>query len=98
MADADPATDKRLVEGAHGEPGRKRPESRGRRGHLCEAPGGERVVGQGVSPIVEVTHDQRRMRIGRPKEHVAQQPRHLPPPLPLGEAQVRIDQVQRPLG
>ena len=47
-----------------GEVGRERAEPRPGRGHLVEPVAGERAVGQGVAPVVEVADDQGR-QVGR---------------------------------
>ena len=90
----DRPTHKRLVERPDRQPGRKRAKPPRRRGHLREAIRREGRGGERVAPVVEVAHDHRGMRVGRAKEHVAEQPSHLPLPLLLGEPEVRVHEMQ----
>ena len=90
----DPATREGLVERTHGHPSRKGPKPRGGARHLPEATVGEEVSAEAVPPVVEVAYDQRRVVLGLAKQKVAEKPAHLPAAFALGEAEMRVDEME----
>ena len=98
MTDRQWTSGERLVERDDGPVGRKRPKPRSRCGHLHKAMRGERASSECVEPVVEVADDQSRQVSRLVKEGVLEQVLYLPVPLALGEAQVPVHQMERPLG
>src|SRR5262245_12397464 len=62
-----------------------------------EAVPAEMMLSQRVAPVVVIAGDDGRQMGGFEEDTMIEQVRGLPAPLPLAQAEVPVDQVQRPL-